>query len=260
MKQYLPWINIVAALLALAVNLLATALPLNGQTTAAISDRFQVLFVPAGYVFAIWGVIYIGWLAFAVYQALPARRANPRLQRTGWLFALASLANAAWLFAWHYQLFPLSVVIMLSLLALLIAIYWRLDIGHTRVPTREKWLVDVPFSVYLGWISVATIANISDVLFYWKWDGFGIAPELWAVILLVTASAIALAMALTRADAAFLLVIVWAFVGIAVKQAVVPLVANTALVLAVLVLFMIPLGLWFRRSRVRTQAFALDRS
>lgn len=259
MKKYMPWINIVAALLALAVNVLATALPLNGQTTASISDRFQVLFVPAGYVFAIWGVIYIGWLAFIVYQALPAQRANPRLQRIGWLFALASLANAAWLFAWHYELFALSVIIMLSLLGLLIAIYWRLDIGRARVPTREKWLVDVPFSVYLGWISVATIANISDLLYFWKWDGFGIAPELWAVILLVTASAIALAMALTRADAAFLIVIVWAFVGIAVKQAAVPLVANTALVLAVLVLFMIPVGLWSRRSKGMTQAFALHR-
>lgn len=260
MKPYLPWINIAAALLALVVNVLATALPLNGQTTAAISDRFPVLFVPAGYVFAIWGVIYIGWLAFAVYQALPAPRANPRLQRTGWLFTLASLANAAWLFAWHYELFPLSAVIMLSLLALLIAIYWRLDIGRSRVSTREKWLVDVPFSVYLGWISVATIANISDLLYFWKWDGWGLAPEIWAVILLVTASAIALAMALTRADAAFLLVIVWAFVGIGVKQAAVPLVANTALVLAGLVLFMIPLGLWFRRSKVMTHAFALNRS
>jgi hypothetical protein len=97
------------------------------------------------------------------------------------------------------------------------------------------------------------------LLYFWKWDGFGLAPELWAVILLVTASAIALAMALTRADAAFLLVIAWAFVGIAVKQAAVPLVANTALVLAVLVLFMIPLGFRFRRGNAMTQAFALNR-
>lgn len=143
---------------------LATTLPLNGQTTAAISDKFQVLFVPAGYVFAIWGIIYVGWMAFAVYQALPAQRANPRLQRISWLFALANIANAAWLFTWHFELFPLSAIVMLSLLALLIAIYWRLNIGRVQVSAREKWLVDLPFGIYLGWISVATIANISDLL------------------------------------------------------------------------------------------------
>lgn len=201
MKQYLPWINIGTALVALAVNLLATTLPLNGQTTAAISDKFQVLFVPAGYVFAIWGIIYVGWMAFAVYQALPAQRANPRLQRISWLFALANIANAAWLFTWHFELFPLSAIVMLSLLALLIAIYWRLNIGRVQVSAREKWLVDLPFGIYLGWISVATIANISDLLYYWHWDGFGISPELWAVIMPVIAAAIALAMALTRAGA-----------------------------------------------------------
>jgi hypothetical protein len=248
LKQYLPWINIGTALVALAVNLLATTLPLNGQTTAAISDKFQVLFVPAGYVFAIWGIIYVGWMAFAVYQALPAQRANPRLQRIGWLFALANIANAAWLFTWHFELFPLSAIVMLSLLALLIAIYWRLNIGRVQVSAREKWLVDLPFSIYLGWISVATIANISDLLYYWHWDGFGVAPELWAVIMLATAAAIALAMALTRAEMAYLLVIVWAFVGIAVKQSATPVVANTALVMAALVVLMIPFGLWRRRN------------
>lgn len=248
MKQYLPWINLGTALLALAINLLANALPLNGQTTAAISDKFQVLFVPAGYVFAIWGIIYVGWIGFAVYQALPAQRANPRLRKIGWLFALANLANAAWLFTWHFELFPLSAIVMLSLLTLLIAIYWRLKIGRVQVSAREKWLVDLPFSIYLGWISVATIANISDLLYYWHWDGFGISPEIWTVIMLVTASAIALAMALTRAETAFLLVIVWAFVGIAVKQSATPIVANTAIVLAVLVGLMIPFGLWYRRN------------
>ncbi|HEY6042020.1 MAG TPA: tryptophan-rich sensory protein [Anaerolineae bacterium] len=248
MKQYLPWINIGTALVALAVNLLATTLPLNGQTTAAISDKFQVLFVPAGYVFAIWGIIYVGWMAFAVYQALPAQRANPRLQRISWLFALANIANAAWLFTWHFELFPLSAIVMLSLLALLIAIYWRLNIGRVQVSAREKWLVDLPFGIYLGWISVATIANISDLLYYWHWDGFGISPELWAVIMLVIAAAIALAMALTRAEVAYLLVIVWAFVGIAVKQSATPMVANTALVMAALVVLMIPFGLWRRRN------------
>ncbi len=246
MKHSLPWINSAAALVALVVNGMANAIPLNGQTTAAVSDKFPVYFVPAGYVFAIWGVIYLGWIAFVVYQALPAQRENPRLQRIGWLFALGCVANASWIFLWHYEYFPLTAVVMLSLLALLIAIYLRLDIGRQRVSTVEKWCVDIPFSLYLGWICVATIANVTDLLYYWKWDALGIAPETWAVIMLLAATAIALAVALTRADVAFLLVIVWSFAGIAVKQGSVPLVANTAWVMAALAVLMIPFGLWYR--------------
>jgi len=248
MKRMMPWINIVAALVALAVNIMANALPLNGQSTAVISDKFKVLFVPAGYVFAIWGVIYIGWIAFIIYQALPAQRANPRLQAAGWLFALASLANAVWLFCWHYEQLPLSVVVMLALLGLLIALYVRFGIGRVRPAAAEWWSVDAPFGLYLGWISVATIANISDLLYYGRWDGFGIAPELWAVIMLAAAGVISLAMTQQRADVPYLLVIVWA-AGIAVKQSPTPLVANGAAVTAVVVGLMIPLAFWLRRSR-----------
>lgn len=248
MKTWLPIVNVVAALSALGVNVLANALPLNGKNTGAISDQFQVYFVPAGYVFAIWLVIYIGWFAFAIYQALPAQRGNVRLQRVGWLFVLASVANAAWLFAWHYELFPLSAAIMLTLLGSLIAIYLRLDIGRVRVSAVEKWMVDVPFSIYLGWVSVATIANITSLLNYWRWDGFGIAPQLWAVIMLVVATVLALLMALTRGDVAYLLVFVWSFAGIAVKQATTPLVANAAWILFAAIVLMIPLGFWYRRQ------------
>lgn len=251
MKGWLPWINIAAALVALVVNGMANAIPLNGQTTAEVSDKFPVYFVPAGYVFAIWGVIYLGWIAFVVYQALPAQRENPRLERIGWLFALSCLANASWLFLWHYEFFPLTAVVMLALLALLIAIYLRLDIGRQRVSTVEKWCVDIPFSLYLGWISVATIANITDLLYYWKWDALGIAPDAWAVIMLVAACAIAFAIAVTRADIAFLLVMVWSFAGIAIRQAGAPLVANAAWVMTALAVLMIPFGLWYRRRAMK---------
>lgn len=130
--------NILSVAVALTVNILASALPLNGQNTGEISDRFQVFFVPAGYVFAIWGVIYIGWIAFAVYQALPAQKESPRLRKLGYLFALSGLLNAAWLFCWHYNQFALSVLVMLGLLGLLIASYLRLDVGRTLVGTAEK--------------------------------------------------------------------------------------------------------------------------
>src|SRR5512140_903648 len=121
--------NILSVILALTVNILAAALPLNGQNTGAISDRFKVYFVPAGYVFAIWGIIYIGWIAFGIYQAMPAQKDNPRLRRLGYLFALSCLFNAGWLFCWHYNRFGLSVLVMLGLLGLLIAGYLRLNVG-----------------------------------------------------------------------------------------------------------------------------------
>jgi len=168
-------INLLAVIVTIGVNGLANALPLNGQTTGEISDRFQVYFVPAGYVFSIWGLIYLGFTAFAVYQALPAQRDNPRLQRIGYLFALSCLANIAWLFLWHYEIFLLTLVAMVALLLLLVAIYLRLDINRVRVNRAERWLVHIPFSIYLGWITVATIANVTSVLDYLNWSGWGIS-------------------------------------------------------------------------------------
>src|SRR5512143_76218 len=114
MKDTLRQITVVlTVLVTLVVNTLANALPLNGQNTGQISDRFQVYFVPAGYVFSIWGLIYIGLIAYAIYQALPSQRENPRLQATGWWIVLGGLANSAWIFLWHYNQFPLTLVAML---------------------------------------------------------------------------------------------------------------------------------------------------
>jgi len=220
--------NALSVVLAITVNILASALPLNGQNTGEISDRFQVFFVPAGYVFSIGGIIYIGWIAFAIYQFLPAQKENPRLQKLGYLFALSGVFNAAWLYCWHYNLFGLSVLVMLALLGTLIASYLKLDVGRVPVSSGEKWAVDIPFSVYLGWVSVATVANITSWLYSINWNGFGIAPQMWTILMLGVVSVVGLGMALTRRDAGYLFVFVWAFAGIAVKQAAEPLVANSA--------------------------------
>jgi hypothetical protein len=228
--------NALSVVVALIVNILASTLPLNGQNTGEISDRFQVYFVPAGYVFAIWGIIYIGWIAFAIYQFRPAQKESPRLRGLGYLFALSGIFNAAWLFCWHYNVFGLSVLVMLALLGLLIASYLKLNVGRATVSNAEKWSVDVPFSIYLGWISVATVANVTDWLYFINWTGFGIAPQTWAVIMLVIASILALAMTVTRKDSGYAFVLVWSFLGIAVKQAATPLVANTAWIAMVFVL------------------------
>lgn len=243
-----PALNVLAVVLVLVVDGLANALPLNGQTTGQISDRFPVYFVPAGYVFSIWGLIYVGLVAFAVYQALPARRSDPRLRQIDFLFVASCVANAGWIFLWHYEFFPLTVAVMVILLLLLIAIYVRLGIGQARPTTAERWLVFVPFSIYLGWIAVATIANATIVLYWAGWSGWGIAPEAWTVLMLAAGLVIATAVSLTRADVAYLLVIVWAYVGIAVKQSGAPVVAAAAAAMAVLIA-LVMLGGLLRRLR-----------
>jgi benzodiazapine receptor len=167
MKDILRQIFVVLTILVtIVINGLANALPINGLNTGQISDRFQVYFVPAGYVFSIWGLIYLGLIAFAIFQALPSQRENPRLRATGWWISLSGLANSAWILLWHYEQFPLTVIVMLVLLATLIVTYLRLGIGRTAVPTAETWAARLPFSVYLGWITVATIANITALLNY----------------------------------------------------------------------------------------------
>lgn len=229
-RQIVVVLSVAATIL---MNILANALPFNGQSTGEISDRFQVYFVPAGYVFSIWLFIYIGLAAYAVYQAQPAQRENPYLVATGWLAAASGLVNIIWLFFWHYNLFVLSLAAMLVLLSLLITIYIRLEIGRRTAPNATNWAVNIPFSVYLGWITVATIANASDVFYFLGWNGEPLAPEIWAVIMLAAAVLITTAVLLTRRDIAYSLVIIWAAAGIAVKQSGEPLVAQAALAAAI---------------------------
>jgi hypothetical protein len=248
------WINVVALLAVVVVNALANILPINGLNTGEISDRFQVYFVPAGYVFSIWGLIYLALAAFTLYQALPAQRENALLRRVGYLFALSSVANVAWILLWHYEVFPLTIIAMLALLVTLIATYLRLGTGRGRASTAEKWLVQVPFSIYLGWITVATIANATSLLDYLNWGGWGIGPQAWAVIMLGAAVVIGSLVSLTRGDVAYMLVLVWAFAGIAVKHAGTPLVAIAAWVAAGAIALMTVVGALFHRRRARQPA------
>ena len=236
-------VTIVITIAVIVVNGLASALPLNGQTTGEISDRFDIYFVPAGYVFSIWGLIYLGLIAYTVYQALPSQRANPRLRRIAPLYALSGLANIVWILLWHYEQFVWTIVAMVVLLLSLIAVYLRLGTGRTRVSPAEAWLVRLPFSIYLGWITVATIANATQLLDYLNWNGWGIAPEVWAVIMLIAATLITVAVSLSRGDVAYVLVIVWAAAGIALKHGDTLLVAISAWVAAGVVLLSLLIGI-----------------
>ncbi len=238
------------------VNTLANALPLNGLNTGEISDRFQVYFVPAGYVFSIWGLIYVGLIALAIYQALPSQRENPRLRATGWWMVLGGIANSAWIFLWHYEQFPLTILAMLVLLATLILTYLRLGIGRTSVSRAGTWAVRVPISIYLGWITVATVANATSLLDYLKWDRLGIAPETWMLIILAAVLAIAVTMNFTRRDVGYALVILWATAGIAIKHAAVAAVATPTWIVFGLVLVTLIVALLVRRPAKTAQAGA----
>jgi hypothetical protein len=220
MKDNLRQITVILTILVtLVTNWLAVSIPLGGISTGQISDGFKVYFVPAGYVFSIWGLIYLGLIAYGIFQALPSQHENPRLRATGWWVALGGLANSAWIFLWQYHFFPVTLAAMLVLLASLIITYLRLGIGRSSVPAAENWTTRLTFSIYLGWITVATVANVTDVLDYLKWDRFGIAPETWMVIVLAAVLAITMSMLAARRDIAFTLVILWALAGIAIKFA-----------------------------------------
>jgi hypothetical protein len=208
-------ITILITLLTIGVNALANALPLNGLNTGEISDRFDIFFVPAGYVFSIWGLIYLGLIAYSVFQALPGQAENPILKRIAPLYWVGSVANIAWLFLWHYQVFSLTILFMLIILGSLLFVYRNLEEAEGLI----KWMVKLPFSIYLGWISVATIANFSQWLYYVDWNGWGIAPSSWAVIMLVVAGILGLLMSWLKNDTVYGLVLIWAFVGITVSQA-----------------------------------------
>lgn len=213
------WLNLAVLLAMLAINYLANALPLNGLTTGKISDRFDVLFKPAGITFAIWSIIYLGLTAFAVYQFLPAQRANPRLRAIGVWFAVSGLANSTWLIFWHYELFPLTMMSMLMLLCALIVIYVRINADERPLRLAEKWLLRLPFSLYLAWICVATAVNVTILLDYLGWSGFALSDETWAAVLIMVTSVLALAFGTRFNDVSFMLVIAWAIYGIARAQA-----------------------------------------
>lgn len=228
-------LNLAALAATILINFLANALPLNGKTTGEISDSFAVFFVPAGYAFSIWGLIYLGLLAYAVYQLLAPQRDDPYLRSIDSLFLISCAANSVWLFLWHYELFVLTLLAMIILLLSLIAIYLRLDISRAPVSGTFKWLVHRPFSIYLGWVTVATIVNVTVVLADLNWSGWGISPEVWTVVVLFTGAAIAGLVLYRRGDLAYGLVILWAYIAVAVKNSGVPLVGTVAMIASVLV-------------------------
>lgn len=210
--------NVAAFVVTVLVNALAGTGAINGITTAQISDTYSTLITPAGYVFSIWGIIYILLLVFAIFQAMPNQRERPFIREVSFLFVISSVLNISWIFLWQYKQITLSVIPMFALLATLIAIYLRLKIGKSTVSLREKLYVHLPFSVYLGWITIAAIADVAAALVSVNWDGLGLDYVTWAILVISIALIITLGVIFTRKDIAYGLVVIWALAGIMVKQ------------------------------------------
>jgi hypothetical protein len=218
------------------VNLLANVIPFNNKTTAQISDQFAVYFVPAGYVFAIWGLIYIGLLAYGYYQLkLSPDKEKDVMKELGEWVIIGCLANSIWLFLWHYEYIVATIFMMALLLVSLLAIHFELK--KINNSTRSFfWMVKAPFSLYLGWISVATIANVTDLLFSLGITG-GMNASVWAVIMIGVAGVLAIVMIIREHDYIYPSVIIWAIVGIAVRFSVVTDIVATVILTSLTIAF-----------------------
>jgi hypothetical protein len=238
-------------LLTISVNAMANILPINGIETGAVSDKYFTLFTPAGYVFAIWSVIYLGLLAYMVYQALPSQRTNPRLRAIGWWYVAGNVANTIWIFFWHYEQLLITVGLIAILLVCLVMAYLRLAAARQvpgLVSRGEFWTTHLPFSIYTGWVTVATVANIATYLVSIGWDGGPLSPAVWTAILLLVATGIGLLFLSQWRDVAYVGVLVWAFIGIAVNHSDVALVSWTAAGLAGL-LAVLAIAAWIKGRR-----------
>lgn len=232
----LPIATLIAILATLTVNILSNFFPPEGLNIGEIANTILqgVQITPANYAFAIWGLIYLGLIAYGIYQLLPTQRGNPTIQRVDSLLIIACIAQIAWVYLFTLRLFWLSVVAMLGILLSLIGAYLQLRVGKERVSRGQKWLVHTPFSIYLGWISVATIVNIASALYISSWDGWGISAAGWTAIMLIVGAIIGAIVAIQRADIAFTLVFIWAYVAIAIRQLDDPAIWITAVVAAII--------------------------
>ncbi len=209
--------------LTLFINYLSFALPINGKDTKQLSDQYPNLFTPAPSTFAIWGIIYMSLLAYLFWQAKVIIDKNANIQslateRIGKLYIASCLFNAAWIFAWHYEKLVLSVIIMLFILTVLIQINMILYESVWPEKTLLKWFVKLPFGLYLGWISVATIANITACLVGNGITSFGLEPQYWSIIVICVGIAIAIWSLIKHNNIGHGLAVIWALNGIKIAR------------------------------------------
>ncbi len=217
LQKILAVLNLMGFLLMVVMNFLANYLPINHKTTGELSGQYPNLFVPAGFTFAIWGVIYLlllGFIIFQLFQAFRKEKVSDFILKIGYWFLFSCVANASWILAWHHEKVLLSLIIMLSLFFSLITIYGHLNIGKSSLTKNEKYLVHVPFSIYFAWINVATIANVTVLLVDSGWSRFGLSEQFWTMIIIAIIIILTIFYLVRRRDLYFSLVILWAFYGI----------------------------------------------
>ncbi|MDY8048017.1 tryptophan-rich sensory protein [Paenibacillus polymyxa] len=242
------WWNIITFIAVVLVNILASTLPIGGRSTAAVSNMYPTLITPAGYAFSIWSVIYVLLACFVVYQATPTGQSKTSVQSIGIFFILSCLFNIIWIFLWQYVYVELCVIVIILYLLSLSVVYVR---TRTPQPTLgEMWFVKLPFSLNLGWVSVATIINIAVALEKNEWSGWGLSDTTWAIIFLLIGTALAIMVSFPYRDSIYPLVFVWAYVAIAVEHPNNENVRLAALILAAIIL-VYALWLFFARNRDR---------
>lgn len=235
-KNPYKWLNAVLLVAVIAVNAMSTLLPLGGRDTGEISDMYKNLLTPAGFAFSIWSVIYVLLIGFVVYAFVAERKGRTSAAAPGPWFAVSCVLNMAWLFCWHYLLIELSVVVMLLMLLSLIMIYRRTRLNGERLEVLDMLFVKLPFSLYLGWISVATIVNISALFTKYDFNGFGLGNTVWAIAILILATVLAFMIGFRFRDGVYPLVFAWALYAISVEQSdTVRAVELTALVTSIVV-------------------------
>ncbi|MCT4543073.1 MAG: tryptophan-rich sensory protein [Vallitalea sp.] len=217
MERKVRILNVIGYAIMIIVNILAVALPLNGKTTGEISDTINSLFTPAPYTFMIWGLIYLLLLGFVIYSLRSNQTQNNTIDSISVLFFISSILNALWLFAWHYEKLCLSLIIMILLLITLIKIYNRIN-NNSSSDKNDSIFIKIPFSIYLAWISIATIANVSVVLKATGWNGLGLSETTWTVIVLIFALVLSLYISIKNKDLPYLLTVTWALVGILIRH------------------------------------------
>lgn len=205
----------------IAVNALANILPINGMNTGEVSDSYPNLFAPAGMTFAIWGLIYALLAMYALYQAGLFRSKQEALNgkllnKVGIIFSVSSLLNSVWIFAWHYKIVPLSLTLISMMLLCLIAINKAID--GEKLSGKERFFVRLPFSIYFGWVTVATIANATTLFVSLNWNGFGLSEVAWTMIILGVGLLIGVATMVRKRNIPYGLVLIWAYYGIWTKH------------------------------------------
>lgn len=213
MRRFTP---LIATLIVIAVNAAANIVPINGVGTGELSARYPTGFTPAGWVFSIWGLIYLGLTAFSLYAARGGTPGNARTERVITPYLASCVGNAAWIFMWHYELIAASLACMLVILGSLLVAYVRLN-AEPPVSFAERACVDLPFSLYLGWITTATLANLAALFFDLDVYPFELAMDEWAILTVVAATGIYAAAGVRTGDAVYTAVFAWAALGIVLQ-------------------------------------------